>query len=172
MALKLLFSICGCTTIVDAIPMLRMIDSEKLRGDVFSIIGIKIDYHLIDINLTFVSVSEFLSYLNETFVIDNNQEGYYQLTDGYIDYYNVENYNQIEVMAIINWMMLTVDFDTLTTEYQNDFLIGAELDPRMFIDNMPAQIGYESISFNSATGTVSGFAGKKLSLSYLPPYES
>ena len=155
-----------------AVPlnMLAVMDSEKLRGRVFDVRWIKLSGEKHVVGKAFTSKEQFVVYLNTVFRPAKKQEGYYEIVGNGIEYLNIENYNQIEVMAIINWIPVTVEFDELTTEYQNNDLIGAELDPRMMIDNQPAQVGYGAIGFNPDTGTVSALAGQLLSLSYLPAY--
>lgn len=100
MAKKLLFTACGCVTVVNAVNTIAVIDSDSLI-DSFEVVGLIIDGQMFEINLTFVGLELFVEYLNETFKEEQDQLGFYEIKDGFIQFYNEDNYTTIEVMAII-----------------------------------------------------------------------
>lgn len=124
------------------------------------------------INSIFETQTEFLDYLNDVFRINEGWIGNFLLDTDLIDYENIEDFTSIEVVAII-----LTEYKTETvngTSFTDPDLIGKILDPRMFLDNQPAQVGYDMtgggpIDFDDSTGTISNINPGELSYSFRSP---
>lgn len=180
MPFQFLISPCGCATVLKVFTtVLQIIDSEKLRGIYVPVVRLIVedkngDIVKYEINTTFEDKQDFFNYLNDTFRIINNFSGLFVLDGNFIDYQNVEEHISIEVVAIINWTPVTVVMTEEGTTFQADYLIGANLDPLVAVDNQLQQQTYQS-DFDPITGTIFNiqyYEDSILSFRYLEPIPS
>lgn len=166
---------CGCAGLLKIFENLSIIDSDKLVGT-FEVVRLVVDGVNYEINSIFETKEEFLDYLNDTFRIIYSFEGEFKESGELIDYENIEEFETIEVVAIITWFPLRATIMSNSNTYQNNLLIGMEIDDRIVVDNQLQQVGYEligdPISFDPITGTVSNldlYENSKLFIFYRNP---
>lgn len=183
MAKKILFSGCGCLTVVEVFDAIPVIDTNRLSVPFFSVVGLKINGILTQINSTFVTddqaaILNLLDFLNDEFLALAEVEGTFRYQEGIIEYDNIEHFETLEIVAIITELHRTITASGEMLSYQNDELIGATLDPKMMIDNQGAQLEYKAfgndpIAFDPETGTISNIYipdTGKFSFSFVPAF--
>lgn len=102
---QIISSFCGCITLL--ISNLYVIDSDRLPVGDIQVWKIVINDSLVlEIEEVFQDKDELLVYLNTTFVSTYDLDGYFTIEDGVIYYSNPENYDKIEIVAILETTML------------------------------------------------------------------
>ncbi len=106
---KLIVTYCGCAVIAYIEPYKLIIDSDLLPSYDIHTYAVMFDDHIYLINKIFNSWTAIVNYLNTAFKTENNLEeivtGTFSVRRGGIYYYNIEKYQKIEFMAILQTYM-------------------------------------------------------------------
>lgn len=104
---------CGCVSVIT--DDLVIIDWNRLpETGPFQILSLRLASDNYPISITFASKDDILSYLNSTFIVNNNLDGIFAV-DTTLTYSNPESFSSGEIMAILETNMIYFDAGTPPT---------------------------------------------------------